>query len=79
MRTVPSSSCLPEGGVCPGGVCLPGGCLLRGVSAQRGGVYRSMYWGRHPPLVPVDRILDTRLWKYYRNFVADGNELAFKG
>ena len=58
-------------GLVPGGVCLvwrrvpgPGGVSApRGVSAL-GGVYPSMHWGRHPP-PPVDRILDTRLWKYY--------------
>ena len=29
------------------------------------GVYPSMHWSRHPPTPPVDRILNTRLWKYY--------------
>ena len=50
-----------------GGCLLPGGLLQWGVSAPRGrGVYPSMHWGRHPPFPPpVDRILDTRLWKYY--------------
>ena len=61
-----------RGGVCSGGVSAPGGsalggsglggCLLQGV-CSRGGVYPSMHWGRHPP--PVERIFDTRLWKYY--------------
>ena len=46
----------PWGSTCPGGVpawgeYLPGGCLPRGVPAQ--------------VLPPVNRILDTRLWKYY--------------
>ena len=72
MRTVRCSDRWGGGGVCPGGclpggVCLPGGCLSRRVSA-RGclprGVYPSMHWGRHP-LPPVNRILDTHLWKYY--------------
>ena len=53
--------CLPGGGVCPEEVpargCLPG----RGVSAQ-GGV--SQHALRQTP-PPVDRILDTHLWKYY--------------
>ena len=68
-----------QGGVCSWGMSAPrgwvsarGGCLLPGVSAPggvwsggvcSGGVYSSMHWGRHPP--PVDRILDTHLWKYY--------------
>ena len=32
-------------------------------------------WSRHPP--PVDRILDTRYWKYYlgQNFVSAGNNI----
>ena len=39
------------GGVCPGGVCLGEGDCLEGVSAG------------HSP--PVDRILETCLWKHY--------------
>ena len=74
-----SPSMLGGGVTAPGGGCLlwgvsaPGGYLLLGGSAHRGsvcswgvsaprGVYPSMHWGRHPP---VNRILDTRLWKYY--------------
>ena len=67
--------CLP-GGVCPGGVC-PGGCLTRGVSdwwvSDQGGVWpggrlpRGVCVCQHalrqtPP--PMDRILDTCLWKH---------------
>ena len=73
--------CFPGGGgrgcLLPGGGCLPGlggsalggVCLVRGVSAL-GGV--CLIWGgvsqhalRQTPSPPVDRILDTRLWKYY--------------
>ena len=61
--------CLPEGSVFLGG--LPGfflggvfwgGLLLGGGLPLVPGVYPSIQWGRHPP---VDRILDTRFWKYY--------------
>ena len=65
--------CLPGPGVCSGGVCLVWGgvCLVWGVSAWSGGV--SAWSGGCIPacteadtLPPsVDRILDTRLWKYY--------------
>ena len=89
MRNVRCSSRLPGGGVSayPGGVCLPGGvwlpgdvclggrgrCLPRRVSICLGGVclprgvYTSLF---------VDRILDTRLWKYYLSATsfADGNK-----
>ena len=37
--------------------------LVVGGGADQGGVYPSMHWGRHPP--PVDRILETCLWKHY--------------
>ena len=66
--------CLPRG-VCPGGVCPVRGCLpSEGVSAQWGGVcpVRGVCpEGLHPPM---DRILDTRLWKHYLSAttVADG-------
>ena len=51
-----------SGGVCSqGGVCSWRGVCSRGCPLPRG-VYPSMHWGRHPP---VNRILDTRLWKYY--------------
>ena len=65
-----------QGGVCSGGCLLLG----RGVSAL-GGVWSGNGWGcllpvggvsQHalrqtpsPPPLPVDRILDTRFWKYY--------------
>ena len=65
-----------RGGICSSGGCLP---LVPGVSAPGGGgaclwlggaclwswkgVHPSMQWGRPPP--PVNRILDTRFWKYY--------------
>ena len=57
-------------GICPGG-CLPG-MSAHGVSTQ--GVYPSMHLGRHPP--PVDRILDTCLWKHYLSATsfADGKD-----
>ena len=56
------------GGVSASGECL----LLEGVPAARGmgvvpapgGWYPSMHWGT-PPIPLVDRILDTRYWKYY--------------
>ena len=58
---------LLEGGVCfwgcvwsRGCVWSEGVCLVRGVCLVWG-VHPSMHWGRPP----VDRILDTRLWKYY--------------
>ena len=50
--------CLPWGCLPTRGV-YPEGCLPRGPG---GCVYLSMHWGRHPP---VDRIIDTRLWKRY--------------
>ena len=60
-----------QGCVWPGGVCLGGGGLTgveavcprgsyQGVSADRG-VYLSMHWAGG---FPVDRILDTHLWKH---------------
>ena len=54
--------CLP-GGVCPG--CLSRGvCLSGGVVCPGGGrcLLRGSAWGVYIP--PVDRILDTRLWKH---------------
>ena len=56
MRAIRCSGRLREGYV-------PGGCLPEGVSAWEGGVYTPRPRGRHPP-PPVDRILDTRLWKH---------------
>ena len=53
------------GWVWSGGSAWSGGGLVWGGSAWSGGVYPSMHWGRHPLPPPVDRILDTRLWKYY--------------
>ena len=54
------------GGVCPGGlsgegVSAQGGCLPWGVFAQ--GVIPAC---TEADTSPVDRILDTHLWKYYR-------------
>ena len=63
--------CLPgPGGVCQvrGGVCqVQGGfCLvLGGVCLLGGGLGISQHALRQTPSPPVDRILDTRLWKYY--------------
>ena len=58
--------CLLLGGVCSWGctwsqrgVCSQGGCLLPVGDVCSQGVYLP----RHSP--PVNRILDTRLWKYY--------------
>ena len=76
MRTVRCSGrqgcvCIPactvQGGVCPGCVSDKGG-VLGGVSHHALG-----QGGVTPP--PVDRILDTRLWKHYLSatIVADGN------
>ena len=63
MRTVRCSSRL-LGGVCPGGSARGGGGVFQHALRQSPlGVYPSMHWGR--PLPPVDRILDTRLWKHY--------------
>ena len=60
--------CLPQG-------CLPGECLPRGVSAQgvsaqgvsAQGASAQEGVSQHAlrQIPPVDRILDTRLWKYY--------------
>ena len=61
MLTVRCSGCLGRGGISRGGAVLRSGCLpwvrvsARGVFAQ----------GRQTPPPPVDRILDTRLWKHY--------------
>ena len=54
-----------QGGVCSGRGCLPlvpGGLLRGGACLWSQRVYPSMQWGRPPP---VNRILDTRFWKYY--------------
>ena len=61
MRTVRSSSHVYPSMHCPGG-CMPQGVSAQGVSARGEDVYPSMHWGTDPP---VDRILDTHLWKYY--------------
>ena len=60
------------GGVCPRG-CLPGGLYPSIHWVGRGWVYPSMHWpggcllqcklGYTP--TPMDRVLDTRLWKHY--------------
>ena len=60
MRTVHSSGHLGRGGVCPEGVCS-GGCLYRGMSAWRG---VCLGGGELTP-PPMDRSLDTHLWKHY--------------
>ena len=62
MRTVRCSSRL-LGGVCPGGLSAQGGCLPQ------------CMLGHTSP--PVDRILDTRLWKYYLSATsfADGKDM----
>ena len=73
---------LGKGGVYPGGVCLegclPGRCLPRwgvclGGVCRGGGVCPKEY--RNTP--PVDKILDTRLWKHYlpATTVAGGNKV----
>ena len=53
---------LSMGGICLGGVCPERGgvCIGGGVCLERGGVCLG---GVH--LSPVDRILDTHLWKHY--------------
>ena len=52
----------PYAAVCfPGGIFSGGGLALGG--SARGGV--SQHALRQTPLPPVDRILDTLLWKYY--------------
>ena len=57
--------CVPSAAVAVCWGCLPVGCLPRGVSAQGvsdwGGVYPSACWDTPP----MDKILDTRLWKHY--------------
>ena len=67
MRTVCCSGCLVEGGVCLGVSAWGGICLEGGVSPG----------GCTPP--PVDRILDTCLWKHYLSATsfADGNDGSF--
>ena len=47
--------------VCLEGVYLGEGCLPMGMSAREG-ICLSSCWDTHPP---VDRILDTCLWKHY--------------
>ena len=60
--------CIPSAALSIGrGGCLPGGCVCSG------GVYLSMHWAGGCllqcmlgyTLPPVDRILDTHLWKHY--------------
>ena len=59
--------CLPRGflprGVCPRrGVCLGvWGSAQGGGGLQKGGVYPSMHWSRHPPCEQNDR----QVWKLY--------------
>ena len=74
--------CLPWRGVCPEGGCLPRGCLPGG-SLPAGGCLPSLSGeevsGRHP--APVDRILDTRLWKHnlsVKNDVAKYHHIFIK-
>ena len=50
---------MSAGGCLPRGVCLVG-CLARG--CLPGGCLAD---APQPPPIPVDRILDTRLWKHY--------------
>ena len=50
-------------GVGGGGWCLSSGVSAWGLSAQGRGVSEHAMW--HTPHLPVDRILDTRLWKHY--------------
>ena len=75
LLTVSPSIHCSQGGVCSRGGLLPGGCLLGGggllgggVSAPREGVSQHAL---RQTLPPVNRILDTRYWKYYLapNFV----------
>ena len=73
MRTTRFSGHLGGGGgwgaVCPRGECLPSG----------GGVYTPcpLHAGIHKPPPPVDRIINTRLWKHYlpATTVAGGNNM----
>ena len=60
--------CLPVGVVCLWGLSACGGCLPVG-----GVCLPSACWGTH--LLPVDRILDTSLWKHYLSAIsfADGS------
>ena len=73
------------GGVCSQGVSAPGGSALGGVSAPGvsapggcllpGGVYPSMHWGRHSPLLTESQMpVKTLPWP---NFVAAGNNGIF--
>ena len=52
------------GGVCSGGCAWSGGCLVQGVCLVWGGGCIQACT-EADTLPPVDRILDTRLWKYY--------------
>ena len=74
-RGVCPGGCLP-GGVCPGGMCVSAkeGCLPRGCVCLGGCLSVCPWEGAHLP--PVDRILETHLWKHYLSATsfADGNE-----
>ena len=63
VECVPPACCpfLPACTAAGGGLLGWGWGCSWGV-CSRGDVYPSMQWGRQPP---VDRILDTRFWKYY--------------
>ena len=71
--------CVSGPGVCvwSGGSLLPGGCLVQEggwVGAwSGGGVYPSMYWGRHPS-PPVDRQTPVKILPW-PNFVAAGKNV----
>ena len=79
MRTVCCSGHLGVEGM----GCLPGGCLLGSVCpgsvcpAAKGQGICPAAWGCTP--LPVDRLLDTRLWKHYLSAttVADGNYQSY--
>ena len=62
-----------QGDVCPRG-CMPRGMYAQGVCVRVQG--RGLPRGEY---TPMDRILDTRLWKHYLSTttVADGNEIHF--
>ena len=70
---------VPGGVLSPGGVPSPGVCVSDLGGIWPGGVVCLRHAptpGQTQPLPPVNRILDTRLWKYYlgHNFVAAGND-----
>ena len=69
-RGVSARGCLVQRGVCSRGVSALGGCLVWRGAWSRAGVSGPGGVSQHalrqtPSPLPVDRILDTRLWKYY--------------